>query len=335
MFSGGADPNSGPAELREQSFKGVLRYWWRACARSNFRDLGEVRREEMFVFGGPAGERDIGRSRVTIRIEQPKGSMIVGNGRQLDVGVGGRYLGYGLLDEGRSCIRPPFALTVDLGLRGLSEGQRNLVVEALRALGTLGGMGARSRRGYGSLSLAAISIDKGSIDALRGSPTELRAAIDALARDSFDGLPEYTALSSASRFLVGRPRSNGLGALDEIGQEYKEFRKFADDGQDMRATKRAAFGLPVNVGKAKTVVTPVGHKRRGSPLFFHIHECAGQSVGVVSFLPARFLPDARIAIGPQRTVRLPEEAELYQSVHGFLDHLSRPGGPFQSVTEVN
>jgi CRISPR-associated protein Cmr1 len=42
LFCGGADGSS--AELRPSSVKGVLRFWWRACAWSRFDgDLTRIR----------------------------------------------------------------------------------------------------------------------------------------------------------------------------------------------------------------------------------------------------------------------------------------------------
>ena len=64
MFCGGADPER-RAELRLPSFKGVLRFWWRALAWTRLDgDLGRIRREEDALFGSAGG----GRSRVLMRL---------------------------------------------------------------------------------------------------------------------------------------------------------------------------------------------------------------------------------------------------------------------------
>ncbi len=355
MFSAGAD--TARAELRALSFKGVLRFWWRACAWSHFGgDLAGIREEETRVFGGP----EIGQSRVGIRL-YPVGRVRVlaphevltdAGGRAASVGA--RYLAYGMLHTAgnvkkgvreaeliRGCLAPPFELTVELRLRKLVEAQRGLLIEAVRALGTFGGMGARSRRGYGSLSL--LSVDGDPAPAL---PTQVHD----LASHRLDQLPEYTALSSCSRLLIGQhPVADALVALNQLGAEYKDFRESKMDGDAAIVLngkpanaypKRVAFGLPLNYGDNKPVVEPAGHgyDRRASPLFFHIHDCAGRAVPVISFLPARFLPTPKLSIRggkkPPRTVALPEQPDvLYQPVNEFLDYLSRPGGSFEAVRE--
>ena len=62
--------------------------------------------------------------------------------------------------------------------------------------------------------------------------------------------------------------------------------------------------------------------RRASPLFIHIHECGDTPVAVLSFLPARFLPEGRseISVGATR-VHQTSEPELYRPIHEFLDRL--------------
>jgi CRISPR-associated protein Cmr1 len=62
--------------------------------------------------------------------------------------------------------------------------------------------------------------------------------------------------------------------------------------------------------------------RRASPLFIHIHECGETPVAVVSFLPARFLPEGEsdISVGGKKIAQSPEN-ELYRPIHAFLDRL--------------
>jgi CRISPR-associated protein Cmr1 len=49
MFSAGADPQV--AELRAASFKGALRFWFRALAWARHRDFNRVREQEDKLFG--------------------------------------------------------------------------------------------------------------------------------------------------------------------------------------------------------------------------------------------------------------------------------------------
>src|ERR1017187_5301400 len=108
MFLGGADPLR-EAELRVPSFKGALRFWWRALAwLRGIRDVAELRKQEAELFGN--SETNVGQSKVLLRLSAHKSETleagtILGkmgrSGYQSDdvVGEGVRYLGYGLMES--------------------------------------------------------------------------------------------------------------------------------------------------------------------------------------------------------------------------------------------
>jgi CRISPR-associated protein Cmr1 len=359
LFNGGADPQR--AELRAPSFKGILRFWWRALAWSRCNgDLEEVRQQEDLLFGSEKSQ-----SRVQIYLPLPQlapRALNAGDVLELDgfaVGHGARYFGYGLMGAtngpqklARGCLRPPFEFTVTLRGRDLTDDERKSLKDALIALGTLGGMGARSRRGYGSLVLNDLRFD----DKEEWTPTltiaDLRERISQLHRACANApLPEYTALSTGARHVLLSARNVGpLQLLDRVGKEMVRFRSwgrngripgdsaeperlFSDDRNLMKLPakqrgthpRRIAFGLPHNYGKQKQdEVKPAarGIDRRASPLFVHMHMCGDMPVAVVSFLPARFLPEgeAEISVGGQN-VRQAREDELFEPLREFLDRL--------------
>src|SRR6266849_5073751 len=101
LFCAGADPNC--PEIRVPSFKGVLRYWWRALAWARLSgDLNEIHREEEALFGSSHS----GQSRVVMRLARTPELQIVSAGSLLTVspvqprvvGEGARYLGYGVME---------------------------------------------------------------------------------------------------------------------------------------------------------------------------------------------------------------------------------------------
>ena len=385
LFSAGADPQD--PELRAPSVKGVLRYWWRALAWSRCGgDLDAIRRQEDRLFGSAAGSR----SRVSMhlilssKLDEKK----AGVGQVLDVpdtkrvvGEGARYLGYGAMEAfasskkntkagelTRACLRAPLDFVVRMRGRDLTEADAASLRNALIALGTLGGLGARSRKGYGSTVLQSLRVD--GVDRWSAPQTvgALRGVIAGLPRgDDKRALPEFTALSLRTRHvLVSSSKKEPLDLLDLVGRELVRFRswgrkekvlggpserRFRDDhdlmkrvGQGVRPEKhpdRIAFGLPHNYGKKpREQVGPHDRDldRRASPLFIHLHVCGGAPVAVLSFLPARFLPEGRsdVSVGghvvPQRL-----EDELYRPVHDFLDRLRDPKKrkePFTETAEV-
>lgn len=378
LFCSGASPDR--AELRLPSFKGVLRFWWRALAWPRLNgDLGRIQREEDALFGSSGG----GQARLSMRIaaspqpesgsprdilEEPGGGV---------VGEGARYLGYGVMEAfasrarnvvagqlTRACLLAPFDFTVRFRARSLSDVERSSLRDAMIALGTLGGIGSKSRKGYGSVCLERLSMDGEEEWSAPQSAGDLRESIGASLRAGVAGdrLPEYTALSRPARHVVlSSGEREPLRVLDHVGRELIRYRswgrggkilggidserRFKDDHDLMKGgsptthPRRAAFGLPHNYGRDGQVgPSRPGLDRRASPLFIHIHRCGEWPVAVVSFLPARFLPEGRseISVSGSRVAQRPEQ-ELYQPIHEFLDRLLDSGQrkePFTDAAEV-
>ena len=384
MFCGGADPEKS-AELRLPSFKGVLRFWWRALAWSRYGgNLRRIRELEDALFGSAGG----GQSRVSMRLDPdatPKGVcqgevLSVSQADQRVVGEGARYLGYGVMEAfanskkstkagelTRACLRAPFDFTVHLRLRdqGLDEGARwqlpASLNDALICLGTHGGMGAKSRKGYGSLVIRSLRVDGEERWRPPRALDELRDALAKIRRNhNAADQPEYTALSGQARHvLISSGRNEAMELLDLVGRELMRYRSwghkgrvlgkdseknFRDDhdlmksNQPNRHPRRIAFGLPHNYGKQRhEQVGPHDQHldRRASPLFIHIHECGDTPIVVLSLLPARFLPEGRsdIAVGGDPVPQTREE-HLYRPIHEFLGRLLYPKEPHGAFTDV-
>ena len=385
LFCAGVDPQR--AELRLPSFKGVVRFWWRALAWSRYGgDLQRIQKQEDALFGSAGG----GQSRVSMRLVLGGNPMTVKVGNVLKVGrsvvgEGARYLGYGVMEAfasknkgtkagelTRACLHAPIDFTVHMRFRerGLSEKERKQQLasmeDALVCLGTQGGMGARSRKGYGSLVIQSLLVNNNDKQRLHSPQTmhDLREALGKLQRDhNAAGQPEYTALSREMRcLLVSSDKKEALELLDLIGRELIRYRSwghngkvlgqrsemnFRDDHDLMKGDRRSrhprhiAFGLPHNYGKGPhKQVGPHDREldRRASPLFIHIHECGDIPIAILSFLPARFLPAGRsdISVGKKSVPQKPE-TELYRPIHAFLDRLCDPSErkePFTDVVEV-
>ena len=308
-----------------------------------------------------------------------KGKILKAEGKV--VGEGTRYLGYGVMvafasrnsdmEAGqltRACLRAPFDFTVHIRCHDLNEKQKTSLEIALIALGTFGGLGAKSRRGFGSLVLQSVVVD--GTERWRSSQTivELQKAVENICSGQEKlALPEFTSLSGQTRHvMLLSDKRNPVELLDLVGRELVRFRSwgrngkilggkvdseknFPDDHDLMKRNmqshrvhpRRVAFGLPHNYGKYKDMqIGPHDSKldRRASPLFIHIHECGMSPVAVLSFLPARFLPNGRPAISVRgSTVTLKPEKELYCPIHEFLDRLLDPmkrKEPFSDAIEA-
>lgn len=367
MFLSGADQDA--AELRIPSIKGALRFWWRALA--NERNLAELRRKEDELFGSTR----TGTSKIRMRlrccatpIEVKKGKVLTDE-KGRTVGDGARYLGYGVMEAfasrkkgteagqlTRPCLSAPFEFSLELCARGLDTQQQGSLHQALKALGTLGGLGSKSRKGYGSLKLqeirhndAVVWADPGSVDALVAT---IRSFYAGAPRHNF-AVPSYTAFSDSSRHVVMiADKESPLRLLDHIGREMIRFRSWGHNGKVLgedsernfkgdhdlmkmpigkREThpQRIAFGLPHNYGKEKSDQVPLSSTmeqtvdRRASPLVLHMHEVGTQAVAVLSFFPAEFLPGgphSRISVGGAKVPVTPHP-KIWQPVEEFLDRL--------------
>jgi CRISPR-associated protein Cmr1 len=289
-FLGGADP-ARTAELRVPSIKGQLRFWYRATDP-------DFRRHEQRLFGST----DSGQSSFLLALEggQPASSFIEAAGESWHKASELGYLGFGpvLRDNNlkqfltrRPYVKPGYSFAVRLLFKPwLPASDQDRIIRAVKAWTLFGGLGARSRRGFGSLQVEKLAIRQGqSLKTLwSGPPADItslvaccRECLDLVGPDPTGPLPEHTAFSSLSIIkLVPIPNkpSGWLPALAWIGQKLAQFRscygnknkRFEPDhnlfydvinGTDPgRCPERYVFGLPHNyftpkMGKRKMDVT--------------------------------------------------------------------------------
>lgn len=383
LFMSGADRER--AELRAASIRGTLRFWWRALALGqNNSSWSEVRKAEFDLFGSASN----GQSRVHLSLstsgesgKRCRSGSLLKDGSGNILGHGGRYLGYGVVqpsdkkdETGKitkkmgTSLRPyldaPIEGILKLYLRpsakksqGEFDNEVNLLEEAIKAMGLLGGLGSRSRRGFGSFNLVELKRDGG----LR-YPKNEEGYLDSLgnlfqkhAKDLSE-IPEYTAFSQDSRVYLLKTGKDPLKLLDEIGQGMQMYRSwglkdrygkymvndkpaeqnFWDDHDNMHKAfsapakehpRRVAFGLPHNyhftsLNRDLSILSE-NHERRSSPLFFHIQELSNNDyAAVASIFPTKFLPDGeRILIqrddGDKRS--LPLQRHLSQVLTDFVE----------------
>lgn len=339
-------------ELRQPSIHGALRFWWRALAwpatlgenpeRLTTQRLATLRNWEDALFGA-ASQQDDGREtkgqglwRFTLHKDTKSQSAC--NRRPKNPGLI-YLLGQGLYDHKKGLLR--CALDIETGFTlGVTvlparEGDPGdlarspSIEQVLRVFGLLGGLGARARRGFGSVRLEALSRDGRTVFDPPPDPGAYIAALDALfhempARDDWEETP-YTALNKGWRIGTFEwQKKNALETLEAAGMRFMMLRsngrtsngkrligstEIAHGGTDRRfwndhqvykskedkkdtAPERIAFGLPHNY---KNWSIPGQNNaqtlnRRASPAMLHIHSFAdGRSIAVWTLAPARFL----------------------------------------------
>jgi CRISPR-associated protein Cmr1 len=340
LFMGGADPKE-PA-LRAPGIKGALRFWWRAAALGRHDgNLEAIKEEEGKIFGSTKH----GQSRVIMEVSQkdlgPVEDQFFKGYQNL------MYLGYGPIEKGkltRNYLKPPINAKLHINIRpgGNNELPDSEVADqlssALIAMGLFGGLGSRSRRGFGSFNLLDLKSNGVSIFGQPASLDDLKKLITDLLSgiDRSRNLPKYTAFSSETSVYVYQNRSTnplkdldeiGKRILDEIGKRMRQYRigtpghpsKFSSDTDLAKKAlskrvdshpDRVFFGLPHNYHFLKPEATlevkgrskDTNYERRASPLFIHIQELKnGEYAVVAALIPAIFLPEgARIIMKRQK-----------------------------------
>ncbi|HEX3126731.1 MAG TPA: type III-B CRISPR module RAMP protein Cmr1 [Thermoanaerobaculia bacterium] len=351
-FLGGARDQ---AEWRGASIRGQLRWWFRAVAGAHFvQDLEKVRAAEEEIFGstrrcsalrvlpglGPEAERpDPAGIPFSESLEAKEIAKRWGDKSEATVNrlrLQSRfsdplhYLAYGPVTRGR-LERPflPASTSVSFDLQWVREPGGDLpelFASALWAWLYLGGIGARSRKGFGSLHLQHGPASwKAPLnqDAFRNEAGKLLA----LGR-RIDGEPAWTCFSQSSRIFVGSEGfKTGEEALSRLGGWLIAFRRRYGKATDTRTfggqpvagrdyewaapngTKlrqgipdRVGFGLPLpftrrvdDQFRGESVIWGEDGKdekdpRRASPLLLHVARFENLYFPVLTWLPAQFLP---------------------------------------------
>ncbi len=361
LFAGGADPKS-LVELRPTAFKGVLRFWYRAVVLPFCHGNGydQVREQEKKLFGSTGGQASF---QLKIKTIDPPGAPVP-PGTPWDF-QGSAYLGYGIIGLNMKTSRPylkeGFRFAAVLTMPGREAGDADIdgLKRALKALGLFGGLGSRSRKGFGSVALESLKENGKEIWVAPKNTGELKAKISELFQDVDlkDEEPEYTAFSGRSRVTVWAPPDHDvLMLLDAVGREMVRYRSYGQsregkrvvlgnetpeqnfrddhdlvwgmvqgDNRPARHPRRVVFGLPHNYfflsARQKVNVNAGESQRRAGPLFIHIHQLAGGCAAVFTLLPARFLPDKdMIKISVRGSNTVSVDPQVdYQVIHDFIN----------------
>jgi len=370
LFLGGADPRGEP-ELRAASIRGALRFWLRALLGGVIgdRDLDALRKAESAVFGST----DAGASPVLVRIRNLSGGAptpfsAIASGRQ-----GLTYLFFAAMGTQNKPERKaiPAGSSFELELRPRAGAQdRNTlpkVYAALWLLTHLGGLGARSRRGAGSLQVTRVQGDAPnsalpSLEIRASAPEQLQTELQEGLSKLRKSVGESASVDCPSRFdvlhpnackiwVVGKVFSSWREALDAIGQRMQQFRnrrepdyqnvKNAVQGQRLtQPVERAAFGLPIvfyyrSLKGAKGTLEGKRHNRRASPLLIHVTRLSNRKYALVlTFFQAQLLEEGeklKLKLKRQGVSECVSTPDL-SLIDDFIQEVRRNIGPCLEVT---
>jgi len=180
LFGGGVEPNKADpiTIVRGTEVRGHLRFWWRATRGGQFDgNLEKMCRREEEIWGSAAAKDKPGPSDVIVSVEilergkpfqalDNKGKIVHNIG---DVKSPYSYVAFPLRDD---TSNPPVLQDIEFELTICYPSKWKQDVEAaLWAWETFGGLGARTRRGFGTLQL--VSIDDKPSPALRPERVEI------------------------------------------------------------------------------------------------------------------------------------------------------------------
>lgn len=290
-FVSGADQAA--AELRGQSVRGAVRFWWRALAWSRFGgDMAVLREDEERLFGSTRAQSAVLISVRPAHLPSDSQGPWPSDGWEA-------YAGYGLVDRRQRPQREFFAsgssFVVQARLkRDVGERDACSVADAFIALGLLGGIGGRARKGWGALTLETLSLDDPLARISWSAPTTREAFLAEVARRLEAARecqiePPYSAFWARSRVAAGGEQDDELAAHELLAERYQCRVKgigTSDDGAGSSKEEREVFGLP------RATKPPIrnARERRASPLWLHVHPVQGGALPVATALPARFLP---------------------------------------------
>lgn len=263
LFLGGA--NTTDAELRIPSIKGMLRFWWRAIC--GIESLEEMKKTEAEIFGSTDQKASFsikleGLNNIkAIKSNLSPGKKFQPEGKTFSVGIID-YLAFGIRDYKQGYVRKhfPSGSQFKLIFSFYNSENKQSILNAFYSFIDNGGLGAKSRNGFGSLCLKENY--KSSMQ-FKGN------------------LQKYSALSSNSKLFKGLSEYDSWeDALSEIGMAYKDARLSVEKKHNY--DKRLLIAKPI-------VQSGNSEERHAKPYFLHIKKnINGKFQGQILFMPYQY-----------------------------------------------
>ncbi len=343
LFGGGVDPGvTDPVTLiRGTSIRGHLRFWWRATRGGQFDGcLSEMKKAEDDLWGTASTSKNPCPSKVQIGVDITEQGQIENPFETRTRAASGwqdvAYAAFPLQGDGK---KPPGSVRsgIAFALRlSFPESDEDEITAALWAWETFGGVGARTRRGFGTLKLAAMDGISNRIP----NPQMVGAWIESNLRTHVTtgawpaDVPHlsgqlcmkvtgsYPTPRSAWGYLLRklkdfRQSRNPGTASNRPGRSHwpepDEIRRLTSQSAPMHATPlstvakfpRAQFGLPIifhfkdekSGDPNDTSLEGVDHDRLTSPLILRPLACeGGRAVGLAVVLDGTSLPPGGLVL---------------------------------------
>lgn len=328
LFLGGADGIN--AELRAPSIKGAMRFWWRAI--NGLKNIDQLIKIETKIFGGGGDEAN--KSAFSIRVSDndilkptkekfPNHSIeVTSKGKTFKINIL-EYLAYGTYEYkkgiGNEFIRYYFPVKTNFELSILFRDENYVrdVLLSLYYLSSFGGLGSRSRNGFGGLNVLNRDIfnEIGKEYAVNILPTKEMLAPFV----KTNVISDYSAFAKGVKLFKSRQYFDTWDkALSEIGKIYKEGRENLEAPHSYQ--KRQYIGAPLDPPREnfKSIL-----ERHSKPYFLQvIKEKEKQFKSYVLYLPSKYcegLPKDRYG----KTINHDAEDKKFNDVcNEFNEYLS-------------
>jgi CRISPR-associated protein Cmr1 len=266
MFGGGykAREVDTVQPIRPAAIRGHLRFWWRATAGACYTSVADLHKAETELWGGASTKDNPAVGKVAIQVhilsagEKASYSQVAPESRPKEGPLHGYFL-FPFQEQkkqnipaavGRRQVSFQLRLTLDASL---SEAQRAEVRTALKAWIAFGGVGARTRRGCGALTVLGNSANQWL------PPTQGLAEWLEMPRDAASD-HDWTTLAGARGFIT--LTKNAEDAWCKLGSFWERFRRGGlvsgtkwsdyrdvlcnlDDQHDELALAKPFLGLPI------------------------------------------------------------------------------------------
>ncbi|MFK3861864.1 type III-B CRISPR module RAMP protein Cmr1 [Pseudoalteromonas rhizosphaerae] len=280
MYGGGVKAGEVDKEMpiRTSSIRGQLRFWWRiACGP---KDPEELLKQETAIWGG-IGDDGATASQVEIKVQtKPVVENDLVKSNQYNGGI--KYVfGSASINGTVGWLKDGYEFTLFVHC---DDAVKNDVEEALRWWSSFGGIGGRTRRGFGAVSIENLELINHKHAAFKRADSESPRLI--FSSKTYNNASE--AWKYASERLFEFRQKPGSGRNNSSGKAGRSFWPEPDTlrrltGKDANGDHvpkheagnifaRAAFGLPITlklVGKGEPVKTdlkPINNERMASPL---------------------------------------------------------------------
>jgi CRISPR-associated protein Cmr6 len=336
-FLAGANQQAEDCDLRPATLRGLLRWWWRTM-HAGYVDVKTLRALEAAIWGDT---KSGGAVRIVLETDESHGKK---PGKVLyshpqNRGSGTRYVAYGMDETSkgqrrqRYRLEPPASWKLRLVARPTTWNNQkipsgHILEQAKAALWLLchfGGVGSKSRKGFGSLAAKELGI--ADLDACRKVGCKLREVLSLNSRFAVDQAESPSISDPDLRYVdINVKSSNTEEVIERIGLTCSKiasrFKHNVDQEKVIESPNKAAWGLPrkihgprddgplrrkdgTYIQKPEDWLRPEWldfpkrprdlqprNARHASPIHIHVAGSAsGEFVVRLLAMPARYLPD--------------------------------------------